>query len=363
MIIYKKYLLLSKFILVILFILALPIQEIKAQGSVKRNQKNISPEVLHYIDSLKNTPYTNLLPVFGVKTQAAGFEMPLPLGLMVNVLSSQQNLTISDLAINFNQDANMAYVGGFARFDPIKPRIINYNFRPDIWIFPFLNISGLFGSFSSTTPVRIINPFVMDFEAENNGTLAGFGILVAGGAGPIFATASYNQVWSYTKLMIDNGVSYNAGVRIGHNRKNNRKPIQSWSVWGVVEWLQLNKHTYGKVNLNDLTGITQNDKISASDELNEWYDGLPPVKQAAFKKIKEPLDDWLNNGTDTELFYDFNKTMVEPFSYGLGAQYKFNKHWQIQFESTVTGFNFDRWRLTFGATYRFAFNMNKNKII
>lgn len=352
---------LFKLIFLAIILIMLQTTDLMAQGSVKRSTENASPQLKAYIDSLKHTPYENMLPFLGRKVQALGFEIPAPIGLMVNFTASQQNLTIADLGVAFNEDGNYQYVSGFAEFGHVTPQVINYNFRPDIWIFPFLNVSALVGGFSSATLVELTAPFRMDFTANNDGTIVGFGLLVAGGAGPLFGTLSYNQIWSYTKMMLEPGKSYNAGVRIGHNRKNQRKPQQAWSVWAVADWLQLNKRTIGMVNLNTLTDISQDDKLRASDELNEWYDGLPPVKQIAFKKIKDPIDDWLKNDKDTELYYDFNKGMVSNFSYGVGFQYKLSYHWQAQVEVT-SDIHFERWRGTIGAVYRFGFRAYKNKV-
>lgn len=351
-------------ILVAFLMLAIQLPELNAQGSIRRNMEDATPQEIAYRDSLMNTNYDNMLPFLGAAVQAKGFEMPLPIGVMVNTSFSQQSLEIENLAVSFTEEGHYWYVSPFAEFDNVTPRVINANFRADVWIFPFLSVSGMVGKFKSDTDISLVSPFKMNFTAHNEGTIAGYGVLLAGGAGPVFATLSYNQVWSNTKMMIEPGITYNTGIRIGHSHSLNTKPWKSWTVYAAANWIKFNKRTIGKVNLNNLTGITQDDKVRASGELNEWYDELPPLKQVALKPFKEGIDDWLLNDKDTELYYDFNKITRGPWSYGIGGSFRFNKHWQLILDMSSSTFKFDkydRFRVTFGLNYRLGLKMFKNR--
>jgi hypothetical protein len=270
-------------------------------------------------------------------------------------------MDIIDLAVSDGEDSTYYYVSNFAKFEYVKPFVFNTNFRPDVWIFPFLNVSGLFGYFKSETDVKLSEPFEMNFTAHNEGTIVGYGLLLAGGVGPVFITLGYNQAWSYTAALIKPGVSYNAGLRVGHNHKNRKKPYKGWSVWVGLDWLQLNKESLGSVDLNTLTGISQEDKQQAADDLDAWWDSddnpLGPVEKKALEPIKDKVDGWLRNGEDAILYYDFTKKMRNPFSLIVGAQYQFSKHWQLQGEGTFTP---ERYRATLSLNYRFGFRVRKD---
>lgn len=351
----------TTFSVVLLLMLTLLIQlpqYVKAQAAGGGSHKHTSADMTFYTDSLKKTPYRYGLPFLGVKVQKLGFDIPYPVGLMVGATVSQQSLNITDLAISQGEDSTYYDVSNWAKFSGIKPFVYSYTFRPDVWIFPFLNVSGLFGYFTSDTEVLLSEPFEMKFNSHNAGSLVGYGVLLAGGVGPVFITLDFNQVWSHTEALLTPGISYDAGLRVGHNRKNRTQPWKGWSVWVGVEWLQLNKESIGSVDLNTLTGISQEDKQQAADDLDAWWDSpdnpLNPIEKKALEPIKDDIDDWLRNDTDAILYYDFTKEMINPFSFVFGGQYQFSKHWQLTGEGTITP---ERWRATLTLNYRFGFKM------
>lgn len=346
-------------LLVLFFIVQLP-KAANAQASGGASHKHTSADMKWYTDSIEKTPYRYGLPFLGVQVQKLGFDIPYPIGVMLTGTYTQQSITINDLAISRGLDSTYYEVSQIVDFSSVKPLVYEFAFRPDVWIFPFFNVSGLFGYFESNTEVKMDQPFAMTFPSKNSGSLIGYGLMVAGGAGPIFATLGYNQIWSFTETLLNPGISYEAALRIGHNHKNRKDPWKGWSVWIGAEWLQLNKETLGAVNLNTLTGISQEDKQQAADDLDAWWDGpdnpLNPIEKKALEPIKDDIDGWLRNDTDAILYYDFVKEMVNPFSFVVGGQYQFSKHWQVQAEGTFTG---ERYRATLAFNYRFGFKLRK----
>lgn len=55
------------------------------------------------IDSLKNTDYPYLFPIWGDKVWKMGITLPLPAGVGLNYLWQESDLNITDLKVGFNR--------------------------------------------------------------------------------------------------------------------------------------------------------------------------------------------------------------------------------------------------------------------
>ena len=320
--------------------------DVLAQGSHKYTHGRLAA----YTDSLKATPYPYVLPILGTKVQKLGFDIPRPFGVMLNLVTGSQELTIDRLSVS-TDDNTYIDVSNIVNFTKVEPHINVISLRPDIWLLPFLNVSGLVGSFNSTTDVWLDQPADMKFVAHNQGTIAGFGVMLAGGLGPLFVTYQYNGTWSFTeKLFNPNYTSLN-GFRIGHQHKNHKRPQSSWSVWTGAESMVISKNSRGVLNLNDLTGISQEDKQNASEQLDVWFNDLPLFEQELLQPVYERMTGWLNNGEDALLYYDFDKNVEQQWNILAGGQYQINKNWQVMFESSFVG---SRWRTVLSGAYRFG---------
>ena len=56
--------------------------------------------------------------------------------------------------------------------------------RPDIWVFPFLNVYGIFAKGRNSTSVKLLSPVPLEVIIDFDSSSAGFGVLIAGGFGP-----------------------------------------------------------------------------------------------------------------------------------------------------------------------------------
>ena len=316
------------------------------QGSQKYTHDRLG----EYTDSLKNTPYPYVLPIYGSKVQKLGYDIPLPFGVMVNVVRGNQEMTVDRLSVS-NDNSTYHDVSNIVNFTKVDPHVSVVNLRPDVWIFPFLNVSGLVGRVSSETDVWLDQPADLKFVAHNKGTLAGFGVMLAGGLGPLFISYEYNGTWNFTERLFNSTYTSLNGIRIGHQFKNHKRPQSSWTIWTGVESMSLSKNSRGSVNLNDLTGISQEDKQNASGQLDAWYNELPRPEQILLEPIYDKMSSWLNDGEDAVLYYDFDKKVKQQWNMLLGTQYQFNKNWMLTFESSFIG---SRWRTVLSGVYRFG---------
>ena len=90
-----------------------------------------------------STEYPYFLPILGKQTVEAGFDIPYPAGIGVNNFWAQQNIIIENLAIGFtteNIDIPLTDVSDVIKFEDVLSEVYSITVRPDVWVFPFLNV-------------------------------------------------------------------------------------------------------------------------------------------------------------------------------------------------------------------------------
>src|SRR5215510_70706 len=90
------------------------------------------------VDSIKSAEYPYALPIWGAKAAKLGFNLPYSAGLGVNYLWQKSDLVIENLAVGFNHGP-VYNLDEVVRFSGATSEGSGLNFRPDIWLFPFLN--------------------------------------------------------------------------------------------------------------------------------------------------------------------------------------------------------------------------------
>lgn len=105
------------------------------------------------IDSLKAEPYPYVLPIWGAKAAAKGFQLPLSAGVSVNYFWQESALVIDNLMVGFN-NGPMYDLDEIVRFDDATASASSINVRPDIWLFPFLNVYGIYVNAKTSTAIN-----------------------------------------------------------------------------------------------------------------------------------------------------------------------------------------------------------------
>jgi hypothetical protein len=108
-------------------------------------KKNVS-----LVDSLKDSEYPYTLPIWGAKAAKAGYDLPYSAGLSIQYLWQKQDLLIDNLNVGFNNGPQYN-LDEVVRFDNSISEAAGVNFRPDIWLLPFLNVYGIFAKSKPTT--------------------------------------------------------------------------------------------------------------------------------------------------------------------------------------------------------------------
>jgi hypothetical protein len=296
------------------------------------------------------TPYPYVLPFLGKKAQAKGIDLQRPFGVMLNLGVAENELTIDRLAVS-TDDINYTDVTGIVNFTKVLPRSYIFNVRPDVWLLPFLNVSGLVGYYTSETEVVMNEPADMKFLAKNTGNLLGIGVLAAGGVGPLFVSYQFNGTWSFSDKLFNSTFTSLNGIRIGYQRKNHRKPQTALNIWLGVESLHMSPHSRGALNLTEAADMTDDELQRASEQWDAWYEDLSPPQKIIMQPLYEEVSGMLNDGEDAYLYYDFDKSIIQKWNLLVGAQYQINKNLMLSSEGSFIG---SRWRFVFSTIYRFG---------
>ncbi len=302
-------------------------------------------------ENLKNETYPYVLPFLGKKAQSRGYDLPRPIGIMLNYNYAVSEVEENGVRLSLD-DEDYTDVSDLLSFSLIRAKANVVTIRPDIWILPFWNINGLVGYYDTETTVNLQEPFELGFLAQPSGPLTGVGTTLAGGIGPIFVSYEYTATWNFAdQFLVPNFTQVN-GIRIGHQFKSTDLPGRSLTLWMGAESVHLRSNTQGKVNLTEVAGSTPEDRAEAADDLQDWYNNLPPARQQLLQPIYDRVYGWMTNGEPTLLYYEFDKALKTQWNLVLGGQLQLSKAWQLVTEVTTFG---TRYRFTTSLSYRFGF--------
>jgi hypothetical protein len=337
------------------------------------------------IDSLKNTEYPYVLPIWGEKAASKGFNLPYSAGIGINYLWQQSDLIIDNLFVGFN-NGPMYDLDEIVRFNSAVASASALNIRPDIWILPFLNIYGIFTQANTSTAIgaglylpdtanvwREITSF--SSKAEFQATGVGFGMTPTIGVAGGFMALDMNVTWQSISALDKPVFTFVFGPRFGKTFKL-KKPESNFAVWAGGFRLHLKSETSGSLALNEVfpleglqekvdAGIlkVENGQIAA----DEWWTGLTPVEQknpvniAKYNTVNRTLDaagnllnsidGALNDEQTASVQYSLQKRPRNMWNFIVGSQYQMNKHWMIRAEY---GFLGSRQQFIGGLQFRFG---------
>ena len=169
-------------------------------------------QVVTFKDTSAKESFFPLMHKFKAKAEAAGAQFPKPYGIAGSMYYQQQNMEITRIKIG---NIELAEDNGVIDFDDsnIKNTVVSSQARADVWVLPFVNLYGMLGRVNTFNDITLkINlnpppgsPSQEDIElmrertiANINGTVAGFGTVLAGGYGKMFANV--NITWAQTWL-------------------------------------------------------------------------------------------------------------------------------------------------------------------
>ena len=348
--------------------------------------KEVGKKNEELIDSLKKSEYPYMLPIWGAKATKLGFNLPLSAGVSTQIFTQKSDIIIDNLNIGFN-NGPMYNVDGIIRFDKAVAKASAITVRPDIWLFPFLNIYGIFGRSQASTDVGIgvwikdssnQDQEILSFNSKVDfkATTVGLGMTPTVGIGGGWLALDMNVAWTDVPQLNKPAFTFVFGPRLGKQFKL-KKPNQAVAVWVGGFRVKLNSETEGSVNLADVIegngdvggkiDQAQQKVTDAQQKVTAWWNGLTPPQQAnPVNKAKyetantvlertagllNEAENAVNNIANSSVQYSMDKRPKDMWNFITGAQYQFSKRWMIRAEF---GFLGTRTQFIGGLQYRFG---------
>jgi hypothetical protein len=336
-------------------------------------------------DSIKTKPYPYILPIWGAKVAAKGFDLPYSAGFNLNYVWQQSDLVIENLSVGFN-NGPMYSIEEIIRFNSAISTTSLMTFRPDFWVFPFLNVYGLFTKGNSSTAINAglwlpdtanVWSEVTSFssKADFGMTGMGFGMTPTLGVAGGFLAVDMNVIWTSVDALDKPVFSFVFGPRLGKTFRF-KKPERNLAVWAGGFRVQISSETKGSLMLSEVLPVDDLqtkvdgglDKVTdAQTNVDDWWNGLPPeeqknpVNKAKYEtanrvietsaNLLTTIDGALSNAETASVQYSLTKRPKDMWNFVLGSQFQINKHFMIRAEY---GFLGTRQQLTTGLQYRFG---------
>ena len=349
------------------------------------SNKEVGRKNERLIDSLKAAEYPYALPIWGDKATDMGFNLPHSAGVSVQYFWSESDIVIENLMIGFN-GGQMYNVDEIIRFNNSVATASAVTVRPDIWLFPFLNIYGILGKSQASTQIDAglwlpdgennyteVLPFAtqVDFKA----TTFGLGMTPTIGVGGGFLALDMNVAWTDVPQLDDPAFSFIFGPRLGKNFKL-AKPERSIAVWAGAFRVHIKSGTNGSVPLSEVfppgtlggrvdEGFAKVD--NAYNQVNSWWTSLSeaeqnnPLNQAKYEKANSALDraseilvaadGAISTIESSTVQYSMDKRVKDMWNFLVGGQFQLNKHFMYRLEY---GFLGSRQQVMTGIQYRFG---------
>lgn len=308
-----------------------------------------------YTDSIKNVEYNYIFPFLGQGAYKKGFDIPYPAGIMGNYFWSKQGLLIENFELGIKTDGVDVPLTpvDFIKFGDSDNTSISYNVRPDLWILPFLNVYGIFGTGTTDTAVRFsLGDQEFESVVDQGLTTAGVGIMAAGGVGPVWVSVDANWTWNKPELLNEATKVNVLGIRVGHTFVFKNKPQSNIAVWVGGMRVKMNSKTAGEIRLGDAIPGLEDKADEIVNNYWDWYDNeATEIQKKVADEVLTPIVDRIDAADGSAIIrYGMDKQVKELWNGLLGMQYQVNKRWMIRSEAGLVG---DRKSFLLSLNYRF----------
>ncbi len=337
-------------------------------------------------DSLKESEYPFVLPIWGAKATKAGYNLPYSAGISSQYFWAKSDLIIDNLSVGFN-NGPMYNLDEIVRFDVAKSTAASLTVRPDVWLFPFLNIYGILGKSAASTEVNF-GVWVPDATGtptqitqvstlvEFNTTSFGLGATPTIGVGGGFLALDLNVAWTDVPQLAKPARSFVFGPRFGKSFKL-KKPESSVAVWVGGFRVNIASGTDGSLSISEVFPIdgsfqqkideAQQNVTDKQQQVEGWWNGLSqieqnnPINKAKYERASSALnkagqildaaDAAASTVANSTVQYSMDKRVKDNWNFIVGGQYQLNKHLMARFEC---GFLGSRTQIITGIQYRFG---------
>jgi hypothetical protein len=338
------------------------------------------------------------LPIWGKKAAEKGYKLQLPYGVNTMYVNTIVGLDISYFKLSVGDGKNQEFIDeklnvNTLNFTKVRAYFNGFNFRPDVWIFPFLNVYGIITTGAGQTQVELAPqiPYgdgndilslpsfgsTVDFRANAYGL---GGTFVYGFGRNYFVSGDANYSWTVSDLLEDNVGVITASGRVGEHWNIGKRKDKKLAVY--VGFMYRNftntNGTKGQINLSEVFPDLESNVNSGIDnrvdentqtitDNTELIGTLNPVsdreqiadlkaenrvlnvKNAALEGVADGLDD--SGVFDTEIRYEIKKSMLQNFTFEFGTSYDLSKHFAVRAE---IGASKEQTLILAGLAYRFG---------
>ena len=277
----------------------------------------------------KKYPYT--FPILGDKAYTRGYKLPLPHAIMINSIWNKQNIVLNDFEMAFlptREPFDESMYRDWSEiivFGPSTGRINTLSFRANTWLLPFFSLGLNYGEVWGEQVIRLTAPIELTSVTDIDGRYYGLDLLAVAPVGPVNLALNWAPSWT-TNVRLNKPVRIDVvSARVIYNFPVGKKPDRFLGVWFGAQFQKLAATTEGSIPLDEAIG---NDG-ELQGRVDNWYDGLTNAQKIAYgNAVKDAFDNLLT----TTVYYRFNKRLEENYNLLLGAQYQFNRKWQIRSE-------------------------------
>lgn len=307
-----------------------------------------NPAYKDYFDSLKAMDYPYALPVFGRQAYKRGYDLPLAWGISGIYFTQTQEIVIDQTLIGINGSEKVD-ISQFIRFGPTVAKTNAYTVRPDVWLFPFLNLYAILGGGTTETAVNLLEPIGLSTTQRFSVDSYGIGVTAAGVIGPLWVAWDNNYNFADIEVVVEPVPAFNSSLRIGHTIMDAGNPQRSLSVWGGLFYQVIQNDTEGSIPVSDIfPGLGDGNVVAI---LRDWADTLPPAQRVVANQIIDEIETLTDGASDATIDYKLDKRVSAPFNLIVGAQYQFNKKFILRTELGVFG---KRSQFLLNFNYRFG---------
>ena len=312
-----------------------------------------------------NIEYPYVLPIWGQKVADRGIHMQLPFGVNVNYVYNQMTLELTEFSMNFFDGENLD--------DIINPESLNFtetiatangvNFRFDGWVFPFLNIYGMYARNQGSTQVSF-QPRVVEKDLGPNGNIMEIRTLenpievapvyfntnsfgtgataIYGWGNGYFVGMDGNVSWVTSDLLEQTVIFFVGSARIGR-RINFKNGMKLAVYFGAMYRDFVNKeNNTGSISVPELDEAMIN-AIDGFTEINnaqiEFWESLPDAAPGKDEKLAElyAREDRLTNArsrveNSNTINYSIKKEIIENWSTQIGYNFEISDQWMVRGE-------------------------------
>jgi hypothetical protein len=347
--------------------------------------KVLGPKNQSLADSLKKSEYPYLFPIWGKKVVAKGFNIPKSGGVSAQYLYQQSDIIIENLSVGFNHGP-LYPLDEIIRFNSAVATTNGINFRPDLWVLPFLNVYGILAQSKTSTAIdagvwlpdssgwhQVTN---LKTKANFNATTVGFGLTPTAGIRGFFLALDMNFSWSDIEALEKPAFAFVFGPRFGKNITL-KKPNRNIAVWVGGFRVKIGSATSGSLNASDLFPTAEwGNKVDigyqklqeSQSKVDAWWNGLTAAEQknpvniakhetanrvlTTFGKVLDGASQVVDNASNASIQYSLEKRQKQMWNFIVGSQYQINRSLQLRAE---VGFLASRVQFIGGLQYRFNF--------